>query len=96
MRFALPSSASALARPRSLGSCLRVQHRHTINFTEHPLANPPSRKIKMTRFPTPPPNWGPMARARPGYAGAGAAMLGRWSNISLTPNPYSSPLPPPP
>ncbi|KAK7203841.1 N2,N2-dimethylguanosine tRNA methyltransferase [Myxozyma melibiosi] len=34
-----------------------------IDFTEHPDANPPSRKIKITRYPHNPKNWGPLPRA---------------------------------
>ena len=36
----------------------------TVDFTERPDADAPSRKIKLVRFPETPENWGPMARAK--------------------------------
>ncbi|KAK9239624.1 N2,N2-dimethylguanosine tRNA methyltransferase-domain-containing protein [Lipomyces kononenkoae] len=35
-----------------------------VDFTMHPEANPPSRRIKVARYPQNPPNWGPKARAK--------------------------------
>ncbi|KAK9336879.1 N2,N2-dimethylguanosine tRNA methyltransferase-domain-containing protein [Lipomyces starkeyi] len=35
-----------------------------VDFTMHPEANPPSRRIKIARYPLNPPNWGPKARAK--------------------------------
>ncbi|KAK9476160.1 N2,N2-dimethylguanosine tRNA methyltransferase-domain-containing protein [Lipomyces japonicus] len=35
-----------------------------VDFTPHAEANPPSRKIKIARYPENPPNWGPKARAK--------------------------------
>ncbi|KAK9446882.1 N2,N2-dimethylguanosine tRNA methyltransferase-domain-containing protein [Limtongia smithiae] len=35
-----------------------------VDFTEHKEANPPSRKIKITRYPQQPKFWGPLAKAK--------------------------------
>jgi len=48
------------------GRIMAVEPKHIANFDAHPLGNPPSRKIKMVRFPENPPHSGPKARAKKG------------------------------
>ncbi|KAK9464492.1 tRNA methyltransferase [Lipomyces arxii] len=43
---------------------LKTEPSFKVDFSPHPDANPPSRKIKLSRYPQNPPNWGPKARAK--------------------------------
>ncbi len=46
--------------------CANILFRVEANFSKHPDANPPSRRMKLCRFPANPiDNWGPLAKAKP-------------------------------
>lgn len=43
---------------------LAKEPKFSVDFTERPDADAPSRKIKLVRFPENPQNWGPLAKAK--------------------------------
>ncbi|KAK9243211.1 N2,N2-dimethylguanosine tRNA methyltransferase-domain-containing protein [Lipomyces tetrasporus] len=58
-----------------------------VDFTMHPEANPPSRRIKIARYPQNPPNWGPKARAKGDKPFNNHKIQGRTEPVPDSPQP---------
>jgi tRNA (guanine26-N2/guanine27-N2)-dimethyltransferase len=58
-----PISAKRLEGDTPATRILAKESSFEATFDMHPLADPPSRKIKLVRFQDNPPDWGPKARA---------------------------------
>lgn len=59
-----PVAAKRLEADPVIARILGKEPEFQANFSLHPLADPPSRKIKLVRFQENPPDWGPKARAQ--------------------------------